>query len=979
MKTKQNNILARFNFVWIFICFTFFSYHSYAQNICWVDVEGVSVTDENSIDAEVPGVWGSKGARSLRFLPEGSTGSISFEMQSLIGIRAIGFGAIDTGNEEFNNHPNQMDYYVVFYNQSDASQPGRCRFFRGSQASPIFFYEVDDVFTIEKTAAEIIFHLTDSSAGITSTHAFDLTLNADYFVEAAIGSSIPNQSIPNITLSTEFRKPAEIFASDFIWPFNFDDNLRHRFAMQKCFDAAFENSDVEILRIDPTEENNGSWQINNTDDGGQVIDSGIDITIDNNDNILRVLQDVNINGSIHLDSGPCSPPTHENYRPLFNILSVDGLIWSRSRVSVSDRVYINMQDQDLFVVGIEHRHNISICSSQNITFNSIHFTNDYGGDCIYISANHTPPQGCPNVNSNNIKIIRCIFEDYLRNGIAVASCEETQILYCTFNHIDKTYDLCISKKEEDGSVVCNRDCEFAAIDIETHKPAEVVGSVIINKCNFNNVKVGVRTGTSHTPGKSIDVDVEYCTFKNVGYVATLGQSPSHVDFQYQGSVEYRFLTVEEAINGFLLDYKDTPNLDVVIDNICMEFNPVKTRNFFLNASGANDTIYNVLRETYEEIELSNIDIYYNQGSDSECCFYDPSYCINTPNAVPPTQTGPINLHMATLNPRPTYQEKNNCGGLVYTYPNCFNNISSGACGDFRPCTIEIQSATCSGEGPSTLGSISLTGLSSCSGGNIEYVWESTDYPNTNFPNSPTIDNLQAGQYCVTISAEYSGPGCSNPDDIESCFFINQDNEDIDVPEPEVQNICQCPDDDSEGGDGNFVLKPGCITFDLDPNTVSINWYKYTETGLVSIHNKSTELCTTEPGAYCIEITPLGGSATSDCEEFICTELIIVTCSPIECHDEEGSDEGITDEENEIRNRDEKGTKLYPNPFTHTFTIESDKNIQEVSVFDLNGKIIEKMRIRDNKVQLSPDLFTGVYITRIIFEDQSTETVKLIKH
>lgn len=74
----------------------------------------------------------------------------------------------------------------------------------------------------------------------------------------------------------------------------------------------------------------------------------------------------------------------------------------------------------------------------------------------------------------------------------------------------------------------------------------------------------------------------------------------------------------------------------------------------------------------------------------------------------------------------------------------------------------------------------------------------------------------------------------------------------------------------------------------------------------------------------------------------------------------------------------KKSKVYPNPYTNQIQIESVKNIKQLQVFDLNGKLIQsKTNLNELNSQL-PGLNSGVYILTITYQNNTKESVKLMK-
>lgn len=72
------------------------------------------------------------------------------------------------------------------------------------------------------------------------------------------------------------------------------------------------------------------------------------------------------------------------------------------------------------------------------------------------------------------------------------------------------------------------------------------------------------------------------------------------------------------------------------------------------------------------------------------------------------------------------------------------------------------------------------------------------------------------------------------------------------------------------------------------------------------------------------------------------------------------------------------SRVYPNPFTNQIQIDSEKPIQHLKLFDVNGKLILSKKsiseLNSNLYQLQ----NGMYILQITYPNQQKETIKLIK-
>jgi hypothetical protein len=59
--------------------------------------------------------------------------------------------------------------------------------------------------------------------------------------------------------------------------------------------------------------------------------------------------------------------------------------------------------------------------------------------------------------------------------------------------------------------------------------------------------------------------------------------------------------------------------------------------------------------------------------------------------------------------------------------------------------------------------------------------------------------------------------------------------------------------------------------------------------------------------------------------------------------------------------DLKNLKIFPNPASNIVTIEFDKQIEKVNLFDMNAKLIKE--VNENHIDLS-DMINGIYVIQI---------------
>ncbi|ASK31221.1 hypothetical protein CEY12_14415 [Chryseobacterium sp. T16E-39] len=74
---------------------------------------------------------------------------------------------------------------------------------------------------------------------------------------------------------------------------------------------------------------------------------------------------------------------------------------------------------------------------------------------------------------------------------------------------------------------------------------------------------------------------------------------------------------------------------------------------------------------------------------------------------------------------------------------------------------------------------------------------------------------------------------------------------------------------------------------------------------------------------------------------------------------------------------DKGVGIYPNPTSGyiNFKVSSVTKLDEVSVYDVSGKLVSRQKIVDNRIDLS-FLLQGVYILK--FNNSELKPVKIIK-
>lgn len=71
------------------------------------------------------------------------------------------------------------------------------------------------------------------------------------------------------------------------------------------------------------------------------------------------------------------------------------------------------------------------------------------------------------------------------------------------------------------------------------------------------------------------------------------------------------------------------------------------------------------------------------------------------------------------------------------------------------------------------------------------------------------------------------------------------------------------------------------------------------------------------------------------------------------------------------------SKIYPNPFTDVITISETKEIQQLKITDVSGRLIKTIEKPSSKINLN-ELKTGIYFMIIQFKDGKSQTIKTIK-
>ncbi len=76
---------------------------------------------------------------------------------------------------------------------------------------------------------------------------------------------------------------------------------------------------------------------------------------------------------------------------------------------------------------------------------------------------------------------------------------------------------------------------------------------------------------------------------------------------------------------------------------------------------------------------------------------------------------------------------------------------------------------------------------------------------------------------------------------------------------------------------------------------------------------------------------------------------------------------------------EQSIKLSPNPFTSSFSIDSDSQIEKIEIYNYLGeRIYSKSNVQLNETINTEDWQSGIYFMEILQSDGSSSSQKLIK-
>jgi len=81
--------------------------------------------------------------------------------------------------------------------------------------------------------------------------------------------------------------------------------------------------------------------------------------------------------------------------------------------------------------------------------------------------------------------------------------------------------------------------------------------------------------------------------------------------------------------------------------------------------------------------------------------------------------------------------------------------------------------------------------------------------------------------------------------------------------------------------------------------------------------------------------------------------------------------------NEIEKNKKSNTTIYPNPSNAQFTLQSDLEIETISIYSIDGKLVKMIDIHSTNYSIAVDE-AGVYFVNITYSNEKQETQKIIK-
>ena len=101
----------------------------------------------------------------------------------------------------------------------------------------------------------------------------------------------------------------------------------------------------------------------------------------------------------------------------------------------------------------------------------------------------------------------------------------------------------------------------------------------------------------------------------------------------------------------------------------------------------------------------------------------------------------------------------------------------------------------------------------------------------------------------------------------------------------------------------------------------------------------------------------------------------------ECSDQDSTCDNCNLLSLKVSNDSYQKLNIYPNPFHDHLTIQSDRTVTAITVYDIYGKVVyeENSLFTTNKILETGDLAPGLYFVSVQFADHSVSSLKMIKN
>ena len=75
-----------------------------------------------------------------------------------------------------------------------------------------------------------------------------------------------------------------------------------------------------------------------------------------------------------------------------------------------------------------------------------------------------------------------------------------------------------------------------------------------------------------------------------------------------------------------------------------------------------------------------------------------------------------------------------------------------------------------------------------------------------------------------------------------------------------------------------------------------------------------------------------------------------------------------------------GLSIYPNPVVDQLIVSSEKNIESISIYNVNGaKVLEYTKINGTELEISlVGIRSGIYLVDVQFDDKTSKASRLVK-